>query len=144
MKLPLLQVRSLSVEFPQGRVVNEASFNIELGEKIALVGESGSGKSVMAMSLVRLIESAKLSGRILWIPQDEDTLNPEATEAPQTLDLVKLPIKGFADIRGQDIAFVFQEPMTALNPLFTVGDQIAEVLEIKRGMRRRDAWGEAV
>ena len=144
MKLPLLQVRSLSVDFPQGRVVNEASFNIELGEKIALVGESGSGKSVMAMSLVRLIESAKLSGRILWIPQDEDTLNPEATEAPQTLDLVKLPIKGFADIRGQDIAFVFQEPMTALNPLFTVGDQIAEVLEIKRGMRRRDAWGEAV
>ena len=60
MKLPLLQVRSLSVDFPQGRVVNEASFNIELGEKIALVGESGSGKSVMAMSLVRLIESAKL------------------------------------------------------------------------------------
>ena len=60
MKLPLLQVRNLSVDFPQGRVVNDVSFNIELGEKIALVGESGSGKSVMAMSLVRLIESAKL------------------------------------------------------------------------------------
>lgn len=144
MKLPLLQVRNLSVDFPQGRVVRDVSFNIELGEKIALVGESGSGKSVMAMSLVRLIESAKLSGRILWIPQDEDTLNPDATEAPQSLDLVKLPIKQFANIRGQDIAFVFQEPMTALNPLFSVGDQIAEVLQIKRGMRRQDAWGEAV
>ncbi len=144
MKLPLLQVRNLSIDFAQGRVVNDVSFSVELGEKIALVGESGSGKSVMALSLVRLIESAKLSGRILWTPQDEDTLDPEATQTPHTLNLVKLPLRNFETIRGQDIAFVFQEPMTALNPLFTVGDQIAEVLQVKRGMNRRDAWGEAV
>ncbi|MEY3514547.1 MAG: hypothetical protein RL420_1570 [Pseudomonadota bacterium] len=144
MRLPLLQVRDLRIAFNQGEVVKGISFNLELGEKIALVGESGSGKSVLALSLVKLIEGAKLSGRCLWTRQDEQNLVPDATDAPNTLDLVKLTERQLESIRGQDIAFVFQEPMTALNPVFSVGEQIAEVLQIKRGMNREEAWHEAI
>ena len=144
MRLPLLQVRDLRIAFNQGEVVKGISFNLELGEKIALVGESGSGKSVLALSLVKLIEGAKLSGRCLWTRQDEQNLVPDATDAPNTLDLVKLTERQLEPIRGQDIAFVFQEPMTALNPVFSVGEQIAEVLQIKRGMTREEAWHEAI
>ena len=144
MRLPLLQVRDLRIAFNQGEVVKGISFNLELGEKIALVGESGSGKSVLALSLVKLIEGAKLSGRCLWTRQDEQNLAPESTDAPNTLDLVKLTERQLEPIRGQDIAFVFQEPMTALNPVFSVGEQIAEVLQIKRGMTREEAWHEAI
>ena len=144
MRLPLLQVRDLRIGFSQGEVVKGISFNLELGEKIALVGESGSGKSVLAMSLVKLIEGAKLSGRCLWTRQDETTTAADATDAPQTWDLVKLTERQLEPIRGQDIAFVFQEPMTALNPVFSVGEQIAEVLQVKRGMTREEAWHEAV
>jgi microcin C transport system ATP-binding protein len=144
MRLPLLQVRNYSVAFGEREVVQDVSFNIALGEKVALVGESGSGKSVMALSMVNLIEGARRSGRCLWTPQDEDTLDPSATHTPHTLDLVKASEKDQLGVRGQDIAFVFQEPMTALNPLLCVGDQIAEVLELKRGMTRSEAWHEAV
>ena len=144
MRLPLLQVRDLRIAFNQGEVVKGVSFNLALGEKLALVGESGSGKSVLALSLVKLIEGAKLSGRCLWTRQDEQNLAPESTDAPNTLDLVKLTERQLEPIRGQDIAFVFQEPMTALNPVFSVGEQIAEVLQIKRGMTREEAWHEAI
>jgi len=144
MRLPLLQVRDLRIAFNQGEVVKGISFNLALGEKLALVGESGSGKSVLALSLVKLIEGAKLSGRCLWTRQDEENLAPDATDAPNTHDLVKLSERDLEPIRGQDIAFVFQEPMTALNPVFSVGEQIAEVLRIKRGMSREEAWHEAI
>jgi len=144
MRLPLLQVRDLHIAFNQGDVVKGISFNLALGEKLALVGESGSGKSVLALSLVKLIEGAKLSGRCLWTRQDEQNLAPDATDAPNTQDLVKLSERELEPIRGQDIAFVFQEPMTALNPVFSVGEQIAEVLQIKRGMTREEAWHEAI
>lgn len=144
MRLPLLQVRDLRIAFNQGDVVKGISFNLALGEKLALVGESGSGKSVLALSLVKLIEGAKLSGRCLWTRQDEQNLVPDATDSPNTHDLVKLTERELEPIRGQDIAFVFQEPMTALNPVFSVGEQIAEVLRIKRGMTREEAWHEAI
>ncbi len=144
MRLPLLQVRDLRIGFQAEDVVKGISFNLDLGEKLALVGESGSGKSVTALSFVKLLEGARVSGRVLWTAQDEDTLRPEATDAPHTHDLVKLSERELINIRGQDIAFVFQEPMTALNPLMMVGDQIAEVLELKRGMTRAEAWHEAV
>jgi microcin C transport system ATP-binding protein len=144
MRLPLLQVRDLRIGFQSEDVVKGISFNLDLGEKLALVGESGSGKSVTALSFVKLLEGARVSGRVLWTAQDEDTLRPEATDAPHTHDLVKLSERELVNIRGQDIAFVFQEPMTALNPLMMVGDQIAEVLELKRGMTRAEAWHEAV
>jgi microcin C transport system ATP-binding protein len=144
MRLPLLQVRDLRIGFQAEDVVKGISFNLDLGEKLALVGESGSGKSVTALSFVKLLEGARVSGRVLWTAQDEDTLAPEATDAPHTHDLVKLSERELINIRGQDIAFVFQEPMTALNPLMMVGDQIAEVLELKRGMTKAEAWHEAV
>ncbi len=144
MRLPLLQVRDLRIGFQAEDVVKGISFNLDLGEKLALVGESGSGKSVTALSFVKLLEGARVSGRVLWTAQDADTLAPEATDAPHTHDLVKLSERELINIRGQDIAFVFQEPMTALNPLMMVGDQIAEVLELKRGMTRAEAWHEAV
>ena len=144
MRLPLLQVRDLRIGFHAEDVVKGISFNLDLGEKLALVGESGSGKSITALSFVKLLEGARVSGRVLWTAQDEDTLDPAATDAPHTHDLVKLTERELINIRGQDIAFVFQEPMTALNPLMMVGDQIAEVLELKRGMTREEAWHEAV
>lgn len=163
MKLPLLQVRDLHVRFGAHDVVRGVSFSLKLGEKLALVGESGSGKSVMALSLVKLVEGAQLSGRCLWTEQDafdawpiapenvSDSASVHATDhpvperlAPQILDLVKLSERELVPIRGQDIAYVFQEPMTALNPLFTVGDQIAEVLQVKRGMRSAQAWQEVL
>jgi len=144
MRLPLLQVRDLRIAFQNEEVVKGISFNLDLGEKLALVGESGSGKSVTALSFVKLLEGARVSGRVLWTAQDADTLAPDATDAPHTHDLVKLSERELVHIRGQDIAFVFQEPMTALNPLMTVGAQIAEVLEVKRGMDPAEAWHEAV
>jgi microcin C transport system ATP-binding protein len=144
MRLPLLQVRDLRIGFRSEDVVKGISFNLDLGEKLALVGESGSGKSVTALSFVKLLEGARVSGRVLWTAQDADTLKADATDAPQTWDLVKLNERQLVNIRGQDIAFVFQEPMTALNPLMMVGEQIAEVLEIKRGMLREEAWHEAI
>ncbi|MEY4362803.1 MAG: hypothetical protein RLZZ24_155, partial [Pseudomonadota bacterium] len=144
MKLPLLQVRDLKVAFGDNEVVRGISFNLTMGERLALVGQSGSGKSVSALSLVKLIEGARVEGRALWTPQDDASLKASEIEAPQTLDLVKLTPRELIAVRGGDIAFVFQEPMTALNPVFTIGDQIAEVLEVKRGLSREEAWFEAV
>ncbi len=144
MRLPLLQVRDLRIGFQSEDVVKGISFNLDLGEKLALVGESGSGKSVTALSFVKLLEGARVSGRVLWTAQDAESLKPDATDAPQTWDLVKLTERQLVNIRGQDIAFVFQEPMTALNPLMMVGEQIGEVLELKRGMSREEAWHEAI
>lgn len=144
MRLPLLQVRDLRIGFQTEDVVKGISFNLDLGEKMALVGESGSGKSVTALSFVKLLEGARVSGRVLWTAQDAESLQPDATDAPQTWDLVKLTERELVNIRGQDIAFVFQEPMTALNPLMMVGEQISEVLEVKRGMSREEAWHEAI
>src|SRR3954465_6712787 len=109
-----LEVRNLSVEFGSRRVVDRVSFSIDGGERPALVGESGSGKTVTALSLLRLIEAARLSGDIRF--EGRNVLAMGEDELHQ--------------LRGRDIAVVFQEPMTALNPLMTIGDQIAESLEI--------------
>jgi microcin C transport system ATP-binding protein len=135
MKWPLLQVRDLKVRFGEQEVVRGVNFSLSMGERLALVGQSGSGKSVCALSLVKLLDGAQVQGRVLWTPHDEVPQTDEAFEAPQTLDLVKLSDKELVSIRGDDIAFVFQEPMTALNPVFTIGDQIA-----KRGPRRWRYW----
>jgi microcin C transport system ATP-binding protein len=144
MKLPLLQVRELNIHFGEHQVVHDVSFNLLHGERIALVGESGSGKSVTALSLTKLIEGARLSGRAMLTQQDHELNEQRAIEDVQILDLVKLKPKALQALRGQDIAYVFQEPMTALNPLFSVGEQISEVLELKRGLEREEAWYEAI
>ncbi len=114
----LLDVKDLTVSFGGKPVVHGINFSIKAGERIALVGESGSGKTVTALSLLRLVMNAELRGTAIFGQTD-------------TVDLLSISEQQLRGIRGQDIAMIFQEPMTALNPLFTVGDQIMEVLELK-------------
>ena len=123
MSRPLLEVKNLRVSFAGKEVVRGIDFFIAPGEKLALVGESGSGKTVTALSLLRLVQDAVISGQALF-----DATGGKAG------DLLSLPERALRGIRGRDIAMIFQEPMTALNPLFTVGNQIAEVLQLKEGL----------
>ncbi|WP_409520602.1 ABC transporter ATP-binding protein [Melaminivora sp.] len=121
---PLLQVRDLRVSFGAKPVVHGVSFDIHAGEKLALVGESGSGKTVTALSLLRLAGDARVQGRALLQGRG---------------DLLALPERELRGVRGGDIAMIFQEPMTALNPLMTVGEQVAEVLMLKQALGRVQA-----
>jgi len=130
----LLSVRSLCVAFADKEVVHGIDFDIAPGEKLALVGESGSGKTVTALSLLRLAQNAQLSGRASFAG--------EGREADR--DLQQIPERQLRGIRGKEIAMIFQEPMTALNALYAVGDQIAEVLELHQGLSARDAHEAAV
>ncbi len=132
---PLLDVKNLSVSFGEKEVVHGINFSIAPGEKLALVGESGSGKTITALSLLRLVQDAKITGVVNYI---------ESQTNQNMRDLLSIPERDLRGIRGQDIAMIFQEPMTALNPLFTVGDQIAEVLELKMGMSRAQAHQQAI
>ena len=123
--MSLLRYENLSISFGSGRrekfAVNHLDLDIGIGERVALVGESGSGKTLTALAPLRLEpEGAKVSGKILWNRKD----------GQGTVDLLSLPIQDIREIRGRDIAMVFQEPMTALNPLFTVGNQIIEAVQI--------------
>lgn len=124
----LLDVQNLCVSFAGREVVHGIDFSVAPGEKLALVGESGSGKTVTALSLLRLVQNAEISGKAMFLGRD----------------LLSLPERALRGIRGQDIAMIFQEPMTALNPLFTVGDQIAEVLELKRGLSRQQSAQQSI
>ncbi|RMX00374.1 ABC transporter ATP-binding protein [Allofranklinella schreckenbergeri] len=124
---PLLEVRDFRVAFDGKTVVHGVDFTLAPGEKLALVGESGSGKSVTALSLLRLLEGAQLSGQALL----------------QGRDLVRMHAPQLQAVRGADAAVVFQEPMTAFNPLMTIGNQIAEILQIKQGLPKRAAQQQA-
>ena len=123
--MSLLHYEDLSISFGSGRrekfAVNHLDLDIVIGERVALVGESGSGKTLTALAPLRLEpEGAHVSGKILWNRKD----------GQGTVDLLSLPIQDIREIRGREIAMVFQEPMTALNPLFTVGNQIIEAVQI--------------
>jgi len=126
--MSLLEVRNLSIDFGPRRVVHGASFTLDAGEKLALVGESASGKTVTALSTLRLIENASLTGEIFF--DGKDVLRMSAEELHQ--------------LRGRDIAVIFQEPMTALNPIYTVGDQIVESIVLHTPLRGMQAQAEAV
>lgn len=115
----LLQVQDLHVRFGSKEVVRGVSFSIAAGEKLALVGESGSGKTITAMSLLRLAGEATMTGQAVMQGRG---------------DLLALTERQMRGVRGGDIAMVFQEPMTALNPLMTIGMQIAEILQLKKGL----------
>ena len=115
--MSLLDVRELHIAFAGRTVVHGASFTLEDGEKLALVGESGSGKTVTAMSLMGLADGAQLRGEVLF-EDHAGAVHDLAQKSPRTL----------RQFCGREIAMVFQEPMTAFNPLFTVGNQIAEVI----------------
>ena len=126
----LLSVRDLSVMFRQdGKetlAVDHVSFDINSGETLALVGESGSGKSVTALSILKLLSypmASHPSGEILF----------------DNKDLMKLDEKSLQKVRGKDIAMIFQEPMTSLNPLHTVERQVSEVMKVHEGMSDKDA-----
>ena len=131
----LLSISNLSVSFytDEGvvRAAEDISFDIKKGTTFALVGESGCGKSVTALSIMRLIAQPQgriVAGSVLF--EDKDLLN-----------LSKKQMRG---IRGNDIAMIFQEPMTSLNPVFTVGDQIAEAITLHQKKTTSQAWAEAV
>lgn len=134
-KKPLLSVRSLSVEFGSGesafQAVKNVSFDVEAGKTLAVVGESGSGKSVTSLAIMRLTDYS--GGRIVG---GEVLFRPSGGEV---VDLVKASGDRLRAIRGNDIAMIFQEPMTSLNPVFTIGNQIAETLVLHEGLSQRDA-----
>ncbi len=132
---PLLSVIGLSTHFPApgGRVlraVDGVSFTVERGEILGLVGESGCGKSVTALSILRLVPPPGriAGGRVLFEGRDLLTLGAEEMRR----------------VRGDRIGMVFQEPMSALNPVLTVGEQVAEVLRVHRGMSKKEAGERAV
>ena len=122
---PLLRYEDLCISFGAGRrekfAVNHLDLEVGIGERVALVGESGSGKTLTALAPLRLEpEGAKVSGKILWDKKD----------GKGAVDLLSMSMQDIREIRGREIAMVFQEPMTALNPLFTVGNQIIEAVQI--------------
>ncbi len=132
----VLSVRNLAVEFAltrqtSFRVVNGVSFRIRKGETLAVVGESGSGKSVTAMTILRLTEhdGAKVSGGSIRMRH----------KGGEIVDILKLDEKRMDTIRGAEISIVFQDPMSSLNPVFRVGDQIAEAVIRHQGKTRAEA-----
>ncbi len=135
MTSPLLQVKNLVVEFETGdgvtRAVNNVSFDIPAGKTIGIVGESGSGKSVTSLAVMGLLQ--KPAARI---PQGEIFFNGQ--------DILKFNDAQMRSIRGNQISMIFQEPMTSLNPVFKVADQIAETIRIHKSVSSKEAWEKAV
>jgi len=132
---PVLKVEGLGVRIRLGRrylrALDDVGFVLRRGETLGLVGESGSGKTLTALALMRLVETSAIEadqGAVLFDGED----------------LLSLPERAMEDLRGRRIAMIFQEPMTALNPVLSVGRQIAEVLQRHLGMKRRAARAQAV
>jgi oligopeptide/dipeptide ABC transporter ATP-binding protein len=132
--MPLLEVRQLTTSFAtqrgEVRAVDDVSFTLDAGETLCLVGESGCGKSVTALSLMRLIaRPGRIAGGAILF---------------NGRDLVQLSEAEMRTMRGDDIGMIFQDPMTSLNPVFTVGDQIAEAIRLHRGVSKKEAWNQAI
>ena len=131
----LLEVESLRTGFATAggllRAVDGVDLELRAGGTLGVVGESGSGKSVTALSIMRLVERP---GRI----EAGSRIRFEGRE------LTQLSESAMSEIRGNDISMIFQEPMTSLNPVFTVGDQIAEAVQLHQGLGKRDAIARAV
>jgi oligopeptide/dipeptide ABC transporter ATP-binding protein len=124
----LLEIQNLSIQFPSGgayaKAVNEVTFAIHKGETLGIVGESGCGKSVTLFSILRLLPPmAKVSGEIYF----------------DNRDMLNIPIKDIRKIRGKEISMIFQEPMTSLNPVFKIGDQINEAIMLHEKIGRKEA-----
>lgn len=135
----LLEIRELSIALSiQANpidLVDRVSLSIPRGKVVALVGESGCGKSLTALSILRLLPKPAIrvaGGELRW----------HGTQG-SVKELLQLSDREIRSLRGRDIAMIFQEPMTALNPVFSVGEQIVEVLTLHRDMSRKEAWSEA-
>jgi oligopeptide/dipeptide ABC transporter ATP-binding protein len=132
---PLLEIQDLSTHFVSAggarvvRAVNEVSFTLRAGETLGIVGESGSGKSTLALTILRLMPQAAriVQGKINF--EGENLLDKSDNE--------------MRHIRGKRIAMILQDPMASLNPLFTIGDQVAEPMRIHEHMARKGAWSKA-
>ena len=130
----LLEVKNLKVEFPTRagvvKAVNDVTFSVDKGETVAIVGESGSGKSVTSLSIMRLLQAPGhvAGGSITFDGQD----------------LLALSDKEMEQVRGSKISMIFQEPMTSLNPVYRVGDQIVEAIQLHTDLNKKDAWERAV
>ena len=136
----VLSVADLTIRFANSErtvdAVRNLSFHVDRGETVAIVGESGSGKSVTSLALMRLVEHG--GGKIV---------NGQAAlrrRNGQVLDLARAGNATMRSVRGADVAMIFQEPMTSLNPVFTAGDQIAESIRHHQGMDRAAARAEAL
>ncbi|HYP49802.1 MAG TPA: ABC transporter ATP-binding protein [Pyrinomonadaceae bacterium] len=130
----LLEVQNLQTHFPTRaglvKAVNDVSFYIDEGELLGLVGESGCGKSITALSVMRLIAlPGKIVGGSIKFKGEE---------------LTTASVERLRQIRGNDIAMIFQDPMTSLNPVYTVGEQIAEALRLHRRLNKKQAWEAAI
>jgi microcin C transport system ATP-binding protein len=128
MSAPLLALQDLTIRFGKKTVVDRLNLEINAGERVALVGESGSGKTVTALTILRLLTAARAEGKI----------------SLEGRDLLSLPHEEIRRIRGGDVAMIFQEPMTALNPLYTIGSQIIETLVLHEGLSGREARERAI
>ena len=132
---PLLHVEQLRVEFKTrhgiAKVLDGINFSLSPGETLGIVGESGCGKSMTALSIMGLVPvpPGRIAGGSVYL-NDEDLL--QASE------------KRMREVRGNEISMIFQEPMTSLNPVYTIGDQIAETVLIHQNLSRKDAWDRAV
>ena len=134
----LLQIKNLSISFTTNGipipVVEEVNVSIAAGQMLAIVGESGSGKSVTALSLLQLLPgTAQIKGQLIFTPTANESMDIATLSAPQ-----------IAAIRGNKIAMIFQEPMTALNPVLTCGTQVAEVLQLHIGLKKSEAKKRAI
>jgi peptide/nickel transport system ATP-binding protein len=135
---PLLEIRKIQIHFGAAEAVRDVNLRLDEGEVLGLVGESGSGKSVTALAILGLLgPSAQISGQILW--------HKSGVEDQQPVNLLEEPSKALRRLRGREIAMIFQEPMTALNPVVSIGRQIAEAAEAHHSsLTRREAMRQAI
>jgi len=128
MTTPILEIENLNGSFPSKQVLHDINLTLQPGRKLALVGESGSGKTVLSQGIMRLNPMVTFEGSLKYCGTD----------------LLTQPERALQKLRGREIGMVFQEPMTALNPVMRVGEQIAEVLSLHLGLDKKQAWARAI